>query len=114
MAESINFTVLDNAKLRIYYNNQSSDDIAEFMIKILALISKVRKYVTKATFKTIDNGECNKFFRILFEIVKEIRARMTLNEINPNFTVNYDITAFNNYKNTLKIIIKYYFLMCKN
>ena len=63
------------------------------MIEILALILKIRKYVSKATFRTIDNGECNK--------------------INPNFTVNYDINAFNNYKNTLKIIIKYYFLMCK-
>lgn len=67
------------------------------MTEILALISKVRKYVTKATFRTIDNGECNKFTSILFEIFKEIHA-LVLNEINPNFAVNYDITAFNNYK----------------
>jgi len=69
-----------------------------FMTEILALIPKARKYVTKATFRTIDNGECNKFICILFEIVKEIHARTVLNEINPNFAVNYDITAFNNYK----------------
>jgi len=97
MAEYINFTVLDDAKLRMSYNNQSSDDIAEFMTEILALIPKIRKYVSKATFRTIDNGECNKFTRILFEIVKEIHARV-LNKINLNFTINYDITAFNNYK----------------
>ncbi len=45
MAEFINFTVLDDAKLHISYNNQSSDDIAEFMTEILALIPKIRKYV---------------------------------------------------------------------
>ena len=99
MVEYINFTVFDDAKLRMSYNNQSSEhDIAEFMTEILALIPKIRKYVSKATFKTIDNGECNKFTRILFEIVKEIHARTMLNEISPNFMVNYDITAFNNYK----------------
>jgi hypothetical protein len=69
-----------------------------FMTEILALIPKIRKYVTKATFRTIDNSECNKFTRILFEIVKEIHSRTMLNEISPNFTINYDITAFNNYK----------------